>query len=436
MREGLYGIAGQRSALAGNKALLTAVLVGSLGGLVFGYDLGALSAATESLRTYFRLAPGLFGLTISASLWGTVVGSLVAGRLADGQDRRHLIAACALLYTMAALLIALPISNLWWIAVTARFLSGVAIGGFTVACPLYLSEVAPIRQRGRVVGSFQLQVGVGVVVAFTVGAVMAPRDAAWRWMLGLGALPSAMLFLLAELLLAKRAPQLPQGTLPQAPVPRHARERLFRRRNLRVLLVATSVALFNQLSGVNVLLLYVLVILSSAGISLGLSHRYTVLISVLGLVVTLVSTSVVDRLGRKLLLYTGSAGMAVCLLLLGIAIPRHLAPACYVGLLVAYNAFFAFSQGTVIWVYLSELFPPGLRGVGQGFGASLHWIANALLILVFPRLQHASTVKIFYLFASMMALQIVVVRLWYPELKGTALGSATAAGGNGTVRLR
>jgi len=122
--------------------------------------------------------------------------------------------------------------------------------------------------------------------------------------------------------------------------------------------------------------------------------------------------------------------------MLAVAIPHHLVSLVYVSILVAYNAFFAFSQGTVVWVYLSELFPPGLRGVGQGYGSSVHWVANAVLISIFPSVQHASNVRIFYIFALMMAFQIVVIWLWYPETKGTALGSVLAAGGEGDHRLR
>jgi SP family arabinose:H+ symporter-like MFS transporter len=141
----------------------------------------------------------------------------------------------------------------------------------------------------------------------------------------------------------------------------------------------------------------------------------------------------VDKLGRKPLLLFGSAGMAACLLGLGFAIPHHFGPALYLSILVVYNAFFAFSQGTVVWVYLSELFPSGIRGAGQGYGSSVHWIANAVLISVFPTIQYASSVRTFYFFALMMVLQIGVVLLWYPETRGTTIGSvATMESADGT----
>ena len=418
-----------------NKRLIVAVLVGSFGGFVFGFDLGALSAATESLKAEFALSPWAFGLTISASIWGTVAGAILAGRFADGRDRRSLIAWCALLYAVAAIGITMPGPSEWLLVLAMRFLCGMAIGGFTVGCPLYLSEVAPIAIRGRVVGLFQVQVGAGVIAAFSAGAVcvhFVPSDTAWKWILGLGALPA-----LALLLLARLMPRVEDGGSASdhdrlaVKIPSQSHEfpdqRLFDRRNARLILLGTSIAVFNQLSGVNVLLLYMLEILASAGVNFSLGHRYTVLISGLSLVTTRVGMAFVDRLGRKPLLYLGSVGMAVCLLTLGVAIPRHAAPVLYLSILIAYNAFFAFSQGTVVWVYLSELFPPGLRGAGQGFGSAIHWIANAVLISVFPSVQHASSVRVFYLFALMMVLQIVVIWVWYPETRGTALGSFATA---------
>jgi hypothetical protein len=201
------------------------------------------------------------------------------------------------------------------------------------------------------------------------------------------------------------------------------RKQLFRRRNMRPILLATSIAIFNQLSGVNIVLLYMLDILSSAGIGLAVGHRYTVLISCISLATTLLGMAFVDKSGRKQLLYIGSAGMAVCLLSLGVAIPHHFNSMLYLFILIAYNAFFAFSQGTVVWVYLSELFPPGIRGAGQGYGSSVHWIANAILVSMFPIMQHASSVGIFYLFALMMVLQIGVIWRWYPETRAASLGS-------------
>jgi MFS family permease len=425
-----------------NKRLLTAALVVSIGGFIFGYDLGALSASTQSLRDQWHLSPALFGLTVSSSLWGTVCGALFSGRVADGLSRRDLIASCALLYAFAAVGIILPLHSSWMLVPAMRFLSGMAIAGFTVACPLYLAEISPVALRGRLVSLFQLQVGVGVLVAFSVGLVVAHLAAAedkWKWCLGLGVIPAVLLLLLLRISSGGNSRFNPDdfpnssratgSTLGAA----SGREKLFSRRNARPILLATSIAVFNQLSGVNVLLLYVLDILSSAGLGLFLGHTYTVLISVLSLAMTVVGMAFVDKVGRKPLLVWGSAGMAVCLLCLGLAIPRRLSPLFYLSILVAYHAFFSFSQGPVVWVYLSELFSPGIRGKGQAYGSSANWIANAILISIFPVMQYASSVRVFYFFSLMMVLQIGVVLLWYPETKGKALGSIAAperAGGN------
>jgi MFS transporter, SP family, arabinose:H+ symporter len=426
-----------------NKRLLAAALVGSFGGFIFGYDLGALSASTQSLRGQWHLSPALFGLTVSSSLWGTVCGALFSGRVADRLRRRDFIAGCSVLYALAAIGIALPVQS--WILVPAmRFLCGMAIAGFTVACPLYLAEISPIALRGRLVSLFQVQVGVGVLVGYSVGLVIAHLAAAgnqWKWCLGLGTIPALLLVFLLRLSITQNSrnnpddlpdpsPGIARESRPDIP---SGREKLFSRKNVRPILLATSIAIFNQLSGVNVLLVYVLDILSSAGLGLLLGHTYTVLLSTLSLGMTVLGMAFVDKVGRKPLLLWGSAGMAVCLLSLGLAIPHHLGPLFYLSTLVAYHAFYSFSQGTVVWVYLSELFPPGTRGKGQGYGSSVNWIANAILISIFPVMQHASSGRAFYFFSLTMVLQVGVVLLWYPETRGKALGSIAAperAGGN------
>jgi MFS transporter, SP family, arabinose:H+ symporter len=416
-----------------NKRMVTMAFVASLGGFVFGYDLGALSSASQSLRTAFNLSPAAFGLTISTSLWGTVCGSLLAGWFADRVGRANLIAGCAAIYAVAAMAVIKPVSSEWMLVLASRFNCGLAVGGFTVGCPLYLAELAPISHRGRLVSLFQVQVGIGVVVAFSVGSMLAKGLVAaesWRWCLGTGCIPAALLaFLLvllpdAEAEFSTTLDRIGRHVRVSLAAGHSGRERLFRRRNLRPLLLATSIAIFNQLSGVNILLLYMLDILASAGIGLTLGHTYTVVISCIGLATTLIAMTAVDNWGRKPLLLIGSAGMGISLLSLAVAVPHHFVPSLYLTILVAYNIFFAFSQGTVVWVYLSELFLPGVRGAGQGYGSAVHWITNAILVSVFPVMQHASSVRTFYVFALVMAVQIGVVWLWYPETRGTRLGSA------------
>ncbi|MEO8736486.1 MAG: sugar porter family MFS transporter [Edaphobacter sp.] len=440
-----------------SNRLILAAGVCSLGGLTFGYDLGALSAATQSLREQFGLSPASFGLTVSLSLWGTICGALLAGRLADIVGRHRLIAGCSFLYALASVTLALSFMTNWNLVLLLRFLSGIAIGGLTVGCPLYLAELAPNALRGRFVSLFQLQVAIGVALGFSTGSLFAHLISAnlyWRWCFAIGAVPACTLLLLLRFMpeeprwLAEKGEWQKADAIAEllglayadwqsdekkqyaqfSPAPKS--DRLFSRKYVRPILLATSIAVFNQLSGANILLLYLLDVLSSAGVEHLPGHTCTVVISCLNVGTTLLGMMCVDKVGRKPLLVWGSAGMSLCLFALGLSIPHHFAPVWYLVLLVVYDGFFAFSQGTVIWVYLSELFPSSVRGAGQGYGTAVLWIATAVLVWAFPVVQHGSSVRSFYFFALMMILQIVVVIFWYPETKGKALGLASTFIGN------
>jgi len=432
-----------------NWRRIFAAAICSLGGTVFGYDLGAVSSASQGLLSTYALSPALLGLTVSASLWGAVIASPIAGRLADKLGRRGLLALCALVYACAALALASPVHLPLPMILVLRLLSGLAIGGFVVGCPLYLAEIAPRASRGRFVGWFQFQIGVGVVVAFSVSAFLAkslPEAVEWRWCFGFGAVPPAFLLALLHWLPEEPHWLAAKGRMAGAaqasrrlgstqedlevnfaapvalPPSKIFTERLFQRRYLRPLLLATSVALFNQLCGVTVLRVYLLELLSGSGMERTLSHRYGVVISCLNLVALLLGMMVVDKIGRRPLLIWGSAGMAICLFALAWALRHHSEAFTYLVTLVAYNSFFACSQGAAAWVYLSEIFPFPVRGNGQGFGALVHWIANASLIWLFPVMEHAVPQSSFVLFGLCMVLQIALVFLWYPETKGTRLG--------------
>lgn len=418
--------------------------------MTFGYDIGALSGATQGLMHSYRFSPALFGLAVSASLWGALAASLVAGRLADTIGRRGLLAWCAALYALAATALALPAAWPWNVVLALRLLCGLTIGGFVVASPLYLAEIAPRQLRGRYVGLFQLQIGGGMAVAFAVSAVLAhhmQEIAEWRWCFGLGAIPPACLVLLLHWLseephwLARHDRQrdavAAARRLGFSPAEWSAAaiqisssssvERLFCRAYVRPLLLATAVALFNQLCGVTVLRVYLLDLLATAGVPRLMSHRYGVILACLNLAALLVGTLIVDKIGRRRLLVAGSAGMALCLFALALALRLHAAAIFYLMLLAAYNIAFAFSQGTVAWLYLSEIFPFSVRGKGQSYGAFVHWVANAGLVWLFPVLEHAAPRTSLLFFAFMMILQVAIVLLWYPETKGTRLGAVAEA---------
>lgn len=388
-------------------------------------------------------------MTISASLWGGACGSLLAGNLAERFGRKPVLAACALLYTLVALYLLLPLRCPWPLLLTFRALSGLAIGGLVVACPLYLAEIAPLRLRGRIVGLFQIQIGIGVTSGFAISALSIFRHGGpmgWRWILGFGAVPA--LILLSFLFLVPEEPhwlassgrtrksELAAARLGFTPSecaplkhPSHLRpilsfrKALLHRKYLRPLLLATSIAMFNQLTGVNVFRVYLLDVLSSAGLGMITTHTFAVSISVLTILATSLALVLIDKHGRRYLLVTGGIGICLCLVCLNIAVRYHARPALYLVILVAYNAFFAFSQGPTIWVYLSELFPFSVRGAGQSYGSFVHWVTSAVVIWAFPVLQRAIPHSMFLIFAFLMCIQVVIVLGWYPETKGTQLGA-------------
>ena len=416
---------------------VSAAFVCSLGGMVFGYDLGALSAVSQSLRSQFSLGPSAFGLTMSASLWGTVLGSLFAGYFADRWGRRVLVAVCALAYLVAAGGLALCDQTDWGFVLVLRVLCGITIGGFTVGCPLYLAEIAPPERRGAFVAWFQVQVGIGVILGFAAGIIFAhmlPASLYWRGCFGAGMLPPLLLLCLIGRMSSEvtwsghrskaRAVDLAGnssiGEVALRLMRNNSNAVLFRRAHLRPLLLATSIALFNQLSGVNILLLYLIDVLSNTGIDFARSHTYALLLAGLNLLTTILGMALIDKAGRKTLLITGAAGMSFCLFLLSGSL-HSMTPLNCLLLLIVYNACFAFSQGTVIWVYLSELFPLEVRAKGQSYGSFVHWGANAALISLYPVLQRFGPQGLFRSFGAVMLLQIAVVIFFYPETAGMRL---------------
>lgn len=448
---GMEEILDARAAVSRRR--MAAAMVCSLGGMAFGYDLGALAGATRGLAHAYGLAPGLLGLTVSISLWGAVCASLLAGRLADRLGRRWLIGCCALVYALVCLALSAPVAWPWIVVAALRLVAGMSIGGFVVGCPLYLAEIAPRALRGRFVGLFQLQIGAGVLLAFAASAVVArsvAETAAWKWCFGLGAPPAVCLLALLHWL-----PEEPHWLARQgqwraanasverlgfareewvgddgeasARLPATGQERLFQRKYLRPVLLATSVALFNQLCGATILRVYLLDLLAGSGMGHLTSHVCAVVVSCLNLVTLGLGMMLVDRVGRRPLLVFGSAGMAICLSGLGLAAGRHAGVLFYLTILVAYNTFFSFSQGAAAWVYLSELFPFAVRGKGQGYGALVHWVTNAGLVGIFPWLQVVAPRGSFELLAVLMAVQVAIVLKWYPETRGTLLGAVADA---------
>jgi len=429
-----------------NASLIRATIVGSLGGLLFGFDTAVIAGTTNSLTVIYNLTPGALGLTVSIALWGTVTGSMSSGVIGQRIGGRNALRIMAILYIISALGCAFAWS--WPSLVVARFVGGLGIGGSSVLGPVYIAELAPPKMRGRLVGLFQINVVIGILLAyfsnycialFRLGAVE------WRWQLGVAALPAALF-----LVMLFGIPQSPrwlvtQGRVDEArevlrligsPNPEaelaeivnsvhleraQKSEPLFSRKYRLPIFLAITIGMFNQLSGINAILYYLNDIFRAAGFSSISGNLQAVAVGAMNLFATLVGMTLIDKLGRKTLLLIGSVGMVGCLS--GVAgvffTQRH--QEYLVWLLVAYIACFAISQGAVIWVYIGEVFPNRVRNKGQSLGSSSHWVMNAIISGTFPLLAKSSGAYPFVFFAAMMVVQFFTVLFFYPETKGISL---------------
>jgi len=429
-----------------NAYLVKSTVVAALGGLLFGFDTAVISGATQALTHKYQLSPFLEGVTVAAALWGTVVGSLLAGFPGERYGRRDSLRIMAVFYIVSALGCALAWS---WIAlVMFRFIGGLGIGGSSVLGPMYIAEIAPPKMRGRLVGFFQFNVVLGILLAYFSNYVLSRQNLGaveWRWELGIAALPAGLFFIM--LFAIPRSPRwlAKQGRVEEArsvlkltgepdyerelqdivesiEVERsQAGERLFSGKYRFPIFLAVSIGLFNQLSGINAILYYLNDIFAHAGYSKISGNLQAVAVGATNLLFTIIAMSVIDKLGRKTLLLVGSVGTALCLA--GVATIfftlRH--QTLLVWLLIGYIAFFAFSQGAVIWVYISEVFPNTVRAKGQSLGSFSHWFMNALISGIFPLMAAASGAYPFVFFSLMMVLQFFVVLFVYPETKGLSL---------------
>jgi sugar porter (SP) family MFS transporter len=429
-----------------NTYLLRSSLVAALGGLLFGFDTAVIAGTTRSLTETYALSAAMLGVTVSMALWGTVLGSLLAGTPSDRYGRKACLAALGLLYIVSALGCAWAWN--WYALVIFRLVGGLAIGGSSVVGPMYIAEISPAAKRGRLVGFFQLNIVIGILLAYLSNYLVSQAGlggAEWRWKLGVAAIPAAAFFVAlsvipqsprwlvgvgrkeeARAVLVRMGEPNPDGELKQISESLHAerlsgREPLFQQRYRIPVFLAISIGMFNQLSGINAILYYLNDIFERAGFSRVSSDMQAVLIGFTNLVFTIVAMSVIDRFGRKKLLLTGAAGTGVCLAGVAAIFATGSNASMLVWLLVGFIAFFAFSQGAVIWVYLSEVFPNLVRAKGQSLGSFTHWIMNALISGIFPVMAARSGAVPFFFFAAMMAVQFVVVLKFYPETKGVSL---------------
>jgi sugar porter (SP) family MFS transporter len=429
-----------------NSYLLRSTGVAALGGLLFGFDTAVIAGATHALTDAYQLSPAALGLTVASALWGTILGALFAGIPGDRYGRRDSLRVMAILYVISALGCAFAWD--WYSLVFFRLIGGLGIGGSSVLGPMYIAEIAPAKWRGRLVGFFQFNVVAGILLAYLSNYLMGLGGfgaAEWRWKLGVSAAPAILFFLLlfgiprsprwlakkgrtaeARDVLLQIGEENAEAELQDIVASidadhGHADEPLFQRKYLLPIFLAVSIGMFNQLSGINAILYYLNDIFAKAGFSKVSGDLQAVAIGATNLLFTMIAMSVIDKLGRRTLLLVGAVGTAICLAGVAFIFSTAQHEDWLVWLLVGYIAFFAFSQGAVIWVYLGEVFPNRVRAKGQSLGSTTHWVMNAAISGVFPVLAKRSGAVPFMFFSAMMVVQFFVVLSLYPETKGVSL---------------
>ena len=426
--------------------LFRSAMTGALGGLLFGFDTAVIAGATHGLTIQYGLNSWTQGVTVSIALWGTVVGALCSGVLGQKIGARAALRILGVLYVISALGCAFAPS--WTFFLVSRFIGGLGIGGSSVLGPVYIAELAPAKWRGRMVGLFQINIVIGILLAYLSNAIIAHFNLGlveWRYDLAVAAIP-AILFLVLLLSVPQSSRWLVSQnriddallTLTRMGSPDSQAEvdailaslaeegglkgtPLFDRRHARLIFLAITIGMFNQLTGINAILYYLNDIFASAGFGTMSANVQAVAIGLANLLATFLGISVIDKLGRKTLLLIGAVGCGICLA--GVAVVFHSGAhqKLLLPLLVGFIVSFAISQGAVIWVYLSEIFPTQIRSEGQSMGSSTHWIMNGLITLLFPVAARYSKSLPFAFFALMMVVQFVVVLTMYPETKGYTL---------------
>jgi sugar porter (SP) family MFS transporter len=422
--------------------------VAALGGFLFGFDTAVISGVEKSIQQLWSLDDFWHGFTVASALIGTVIGSMIAGNPAEKYGRKRVLQGIGLLYLVTSLVTALTSS--WIPFLLFRFLGGVGVGASSVVGPMYISEIAPAHSRGRMVALFQFNIVSGILIAFVSNYLLSGvGEDAWRWMLGVQAVPSLFFFIMVFFV-----PESPRWLIKQSRKEEaidvlqkigepevektynlinqslkteegSSSENLFSKAYRKPILFAVVLAMFNQLAGINAIMYYAPRIFEMTGLSKDTALLQSVSIGLTNMIFTLLAISVIDKFGRKTLLIIGSFGMIVSLGLVARTFyMQDFGGYSVMIYLIGFIAFFAFSQGAVIWVFISEIFPNTVRAKGQALGSSTHWVMAAIISWTFPILAESSELGgayAFTLFSAMMVLQLIFVWKVLPETKGKSL---------------
>jgi len=428
-----------------DSKILRISLIAALAGFLFGFDTVVISGAEKKLQLLWDSSDTFHGVVvIGMALWGTVIGAILGGFPTDKIGRKNTLIWIGVLYSVSAIGSAFANDPITF--AIARFIGGLGVGASTVAAPAYISEIAPAKDRGRLVGFYQFMLVFGILIAFMSNYALSDMgENDWRWMVGVEAFPAIIytLFVLtvpksprwlltkgkvdeAKEVLAKINPEVSVDRLHQDILNSedldNGKENIFLKKYRFPLLLAFLIAFFNQFSGINAFLYYAPRIFEAAGLGESTALLSSIGIGVTNLIFTLLGIFLIDRLGRKQLMYFGSIGYIVSLSLVAAAFMLHWEGMAVPIFLFLFIASHAIGQGAVIWVFISEVFPNHLRGSGQAFGSSTHWVLAAIIPSLVPVLfTKIGPGPVFAFFAFMMVLQLLFVHFIMPETKGVSL---------------
>ena len=429
------------------KVFLWSIVI-SLGGFLFGFDTAVISGAEQSIQKYWSLNDFEHGLTISIALIGTVIGSLFGSIPCDRLGRKTTLYIIASFYLISSL--GTSLSSSWYLFLLFRFLGGLGVGASSVTAPIYISEISPAEKRGKLVGLFQFNVVFGIVASYFSNYLIGlSGEHSWRLMLGIQAIPSFLF-----LVLLKFIPESPRWLITKKDKLEEAKkifsiiyptgqdkiineilennkeevslghsDSLFSGQYKTPVILAILFAFFNQVSGINAIIYYAPRIFEMTGLGANSSLLSTAGLGVINFIFTLLAMNFIDRIGRRTLMLIGSFGLIITLGLISYTFySTHFGGWLVPIFLFIYIAFFAFSQGAVIWVFISEIFPNQVRAKGQTLGSTTHWLMAAIIAFTFPFLaEKLGGGNTFLFFTIMMCLQLLFVWKMMPETKGKSL---------------
>ena len=420
-------------------------LVAALAGLLFGFDTVVISGADKKLQTLWNSSDGFHGAVVMAmALWGTVAGAIFGGFPTQRFGRKQTLLGIGILYTLSAVGSALANDPITFAAF--RFIGGLGVGISTIAAPAYISEIAPAKQRGRLVGLYQFSLVSGILLAFISNYLLSGiGENDWRWMMGVEAFPAIIYTLLClgipkspRWLITKNRLDEAKGIYSQIDPEgsfdnlvsemnednskENNNESIFQSKYRFPLQLAFLVAFFNQLSGINAFLYYAPRIFEEGGLGESTSLLSSIGIGVTNLIFTFIGISLIDKLGRRQLMYIGSFGYIISLSLVSCAFFFQWGGLLIPIFLFLFIAAHAIGQGAIIWVFISEIFPNHLRNAGQSFGTSVHWVLAAIIPSFVPLLFGSiGAGVVFLIFALFMVLQLVFVHYMMPETREISL---------------